>query len=210
MFNMGFHRLPIGAVPQGMGAGGHPGSRPVAVLATLAAVAFGLRAVIELPGEVTYWDPQTPRDYAAVALTSLALLFLGGTLWAMGRTGQRMDTRTRKAARVSRVSLRTAAAAALVVSFSNFLEDFLRLRWFGTTFVAGILVLSLALLTATVARFAATPRKAPAEALLLLAITAGVVFLSLSMFLACLALLAVAAYYARSRITTVRPPSDAS
>jgi hypothetical protein len=177
---------------------GNLSSRLIAAFATAAALAFGLRATIDLFGEVRYWSPETPVEYAAVALTSLALLLLGGTLWAMGRAWKGSKTKTGLMAKFSGFSINVAATAAVVVAVSNFLEDYLRMRWFGTTFVAGGLVLILALLTATVALFAATPPKETAEAVLLLAITVGVASLAF-LFVASAALLAAAAYHGWGR-----------
>ena len=176
-------------------AHGKSGSRRIAVLATLTALAVGLRGALDLFGEVTYWNPQTPRDYAAVVLSSIAFLLLGSTLWAIGQDWKGRKTKTGRMARFRRFSIAVAGIAAVVISVSNFLEDYLLMRWFGATFVAGSLVLFVALLVATLARFAAPPRKETAEAFLLLAITAGVIFSALSPFPAVAALLAAAAYY---------------
>lgn len=172
------------------------GSRRIALLAAMAAWAVGLRGTLDLVGEVRYWNPQTALDYTAVVLTSIAFLLAGCTFRAIGGDWRDSTAKTGRMARFSRYALATAAIAAVVISISNFLEDFLRLRWFGTTFVAGSLVLFAALLAATVARFAAMPRKEISDAVLLLGITAGIIASPLSAFPACAAFLAVAAYYA--------------
>lgn len=177
-------------------AQGKSGPRRIAVLATLTALAVGLRGALDLTGEVRYWNPQTSLDYAAVVLASLAFLLLGSTLLAIGQDWKSSTIKTGRMARFSRFAISVAAVAAAVVSASNFLEDYLRLRWFGATFIAGSLILFGAMLATTVARFAAHPRKETAEAFLLLAITAGVILSALSAIPAVAALLAAAAYYA--------------
>lgn len=99
-------------------------------------------------GEIRYWSPETPLEYTAVALLSVALLFLGATLWALGSFWATHDHLPGRAAKLSWLAVRVAGVAAVVVSVSNFLEDYLRLRWFGMTFVIGALALLLGLLCA--------------------------------------------------------------
>lgn len=170
-------------------------SRFVIVTAALAGFAFGARAAVNAFGEIRYWSPETPLEYTAVALLSVAMAFLGATLWAVGSSWATHDHLPGRAAKLSWFAVRTAAVAALVVSVSNFLEDYLRLRWFGLTFVIGGIALLLGLLCATGLRLAA-PRADKVEGILLMALTAGVVLLSFAMGVGAAALLLLAAYHA--------------
>jgi hypothetical protein len=170
-------------------------SRVVVVTAALAGFAFGVRAAINAFGEIRYWSPETPLEYTAVALLSVAMVFLGATLWALGNFWGTHDHLPGWTARLSRFSVRLAAIAAVVVSLSNFLEDYLRLRWFGMTFVIGGIALLLGLLCATGLRLAA-PCVDKVEGILLLAVTAGVLLLSFSMGVGVMSLLLLAAYHA--------------
>ena len=185
----------------GKGAGQYlPGvalarSRFVVVTAALAGFAFGARTAVSAFGEIRYWSPETPLEYTAVALLSLATLFLGATLWALGSFWATHDQLPGRAAKLSRFAVRLAAIAAVLVSVSNFLEDYLRLRWFGLTFVIGGIGLLLGLLCATGLRLAA-PRVDKVEGILLLAMTVGVVLLSFAMGVGATALLLLAAYHA--------------
>lgn len=170
-------------------------SRVVAVLGVLTGVAFGARATVKAFGEIRYWSPETPLEHSAVALFSVATLFLGGTLWALGAFWKTHDHLPGRAAKFSRFSVGVAAIAAVVYSVSNFLEDYLLLRWFGITFIIGAIVLLLGLLCAGCARLAVTPREDKVEGILLLANAAGVLFLSFSMGVAAAAVLLLAAYH---------------
>lgn len=170
-------------------------SRFVVVTAVLAGVAFGARAAVNAFGEIRYWSPETPLEYTAVALLSVAMLFLGATLWALGSFWATHDHLPGRAAKLSWLAVRVAGVAAVVVSVSNFLEDYLRLRWFGMTFVIGALALLLGLLCATGLRLAA-PGVDKVEGVLLLALTVGVVLLSFAMGVGAAALLLLAAYHA--------------
>lgn len=170
-------------------------SRFVAVAAALAGFAFGARAAVNAFGEIRYWSPETPLEYTAVALLSVAMLFLGATLWALGSFWATHDHLPGRAAKLSWFAVRVAAVAAVLVSVSNFLEDYLRLRWFGLTFVIGSIALLLGLLCATGLRLAA-PRVDRVEGILLLAISVGVVLLSFAMGVGAATLLLLAAYHA--------------
>lgn len=170
-------------------------SRFVVVTAALAGVAFAARAAVNALGEIRYWSPETPLEYTAVALLTVAMLFLGASLWALGSIWATHDYLPGRAAKLSWFAVRAAGVAAVVVSVSNFLEDYLRLRWFGMTFVIGAIALTLGLLCATVLRLAA-PRVDKVEGVLLLALTAGVVLLSFAMGVGAAALLLLAAYHA--------------
>lgn len=170
-------------------------SRVVVVTAALAGFAFGVRAALNVLGDIRYWSPETPLEYTAVALLSVAMLLLGATLWALGSFWGTHDHLPAWTARLSRFSVRVAAIAAVVVSVSNFLEDYLRLRWFGMTFVIGGIVLLLGLLCATGLRLAA-PGVDKVEGILLLGITASVLLLSFSMGVGAVSLLLLAAYHA--------------
>jgi uncharacterized membrane protein YwzB len=141
-------------------------SRVVVVTAVLASFAFGARAAVNAFGEIRYWSPETPLEYTAVALLSVAMLFLGATLWALGSFWATDDHPPGRAAKLSWLSVRVAALAAVLVAVSNFLEDYLRLRWFGMTFVIGGIALLLGLLCATGLRLAA-PRVDKVEGILL-------------------------------------------
>ena len=169
-------------------------SRFVVVAAALAGIAFGARGVLNALGDIRYWSPETPLEYTAVALLSVAMLFLGATLWALGSFWATDDHLPGRAAKLSRFAVQVAAVAAVLVSISNFLEDYLRLRWFGLTFVMGAIALLLGLLGATGLRLAA-PGADKVEGILLLALTAGVLFLSFSMAVGAAALLLLAAYH---------------
>ena len=170
-------------------------SRFVVVAAALGGFAFGVRGVLSTLGEIRYWSPETPLEYTAAALLSVAMLFLGATLWALGSVWATHDHLPRRAAKLSRFAVRMAAVGAVLVSVSNCLEDYLRLRWFGLTFVMGSIALLLGLLAATSLRLAA-PGVDKIEGMLLLALTAGVVLLSFSMGVGAAALLLLAAYHA--------------
>ncbi|WP_258805134.1 hypothetical protein [Pseudarthrobacter sp. NS4] len=156
--------------------------------AALAGFAFGARAALNALGEIRYWSPETPLEYTAVALLSVAMLFLGATLLALGSFWATHDYLPGRAAKMSWVAARVAGIAAVVVSVSNFLEDYLRLRWFGLTFVIGAIALLLSLLVASGLRLA-PPRVDKVEGILLLAISAGVLLLSFSMAVGAAALL---------------------
>jgi hypothetical protein len=183
-------------------------SRFVVVTAALAGFAFGARAAVNAFGEIRYWSPETPLEYTAVALLSVAMLFLGATLWALGGFWATHDDLPGRAAKLSWFAVRTAAVAAVLVAVSNFLEDYLRLRWFGLTFVIGALALLLGLLCATGLRLAA-PRVDKVEGILLLALTVGVVLLSFAMGVGAAALLLLAAYHAWFRDRRRRAPRAA-
>ncbi|WP_457966129.1 hypothetical protein M1E17_06050 [Arthrobacter sp. D1-29] len=170
-------------------------SRFVAVAAALAGFAFGVRGVLNTLGEIRYWSPETPLEYTAVALLSVAMLFLSAALWALGSFWATHDHLPGQAAQWSRFAVRVAAVAAVLVSVSNFLEDYLRLRWFGLTFVMGSIALLLGLLAAIVLRLAA-PGVDKVEGILLVALTAGVVLMSFAMGVGSASLLLLAAYHA--------------
>jgi len=170
-------------------------SRFLVVASALAGFALGARAAVSAFGEIRYWSPETPLEYTAVALLSVAMLFLGATLWALGSFWATHDHLPGRAAKLSRFAVRVAAVAAVLVSVSNFLEDYLRLRWFGMTFVIGAIALLLGLLCATGLRLAA-PRVDKVEGILLLALTVGILLMSLAMGVGAAALLLLAAYHA--------------
>lgn len=166
-------------------------SQLVAGAAALAGIAFGARAAVDSLGDIRYWSPETPLEYTAVALLSVAMLFFGATLLALGSFWATHDYLPGRAAKVSWLAIRVGGVAAIVVSVSNFLEDYLRLRWFGLTFVIGSIALLLNLLVASGLRLAA-PGADKVEGILLVAVSAGVLLLSFSMSVGAATLLLLA------------------
>lgn len=128
--------------------------------------ALWLAVALVTSGEPEHWSPSSLLDYSAVALFSSAMLSLGVCVGSfnVGRTT------------VAPIALRVAALSALVVGIADFAEDWLRISSFGTAFVTGVIVLSVALLVLSVAL--ALTRGRRALALPILATLLGVLLLS--------------------------------
>lgn len=108
--------------------------------------------------EPRYWSPSTPLDYAAVALSSVALLAAALALGALVRHTWLSGP--------ARAALGLASLGSLVAGVSNFLEDWLRLAGFGAGWVAGAAAFGIGMLATSLALLAARHTRTLGAALL--------------------------------------------
>ncbi|MEC3853071.1 hypothetical protein [Paenarthrobacter ureafaciens] len=171
-----------------------------------AGVAFACQAVLDASGEVRYWRAETLIDYAAVLLYSVAFLFLGVALWAVRMFWSSTTSRAGTAARFGQTAVTFASVAAMVVSVSNFMEDFLALPWFGVLYMTGMIGFVLGMVCAGVARLLDGQGLRAMDGIILLAIAAGVLFISVTMLLPAGSLFALVVLYLLP-FPRIRPPA---
>jgi hypothetical protein len=98
-----------------------------------AGIAWLVRGVIAFYGP-DYWDPHTPLDYAAVLVTSLALLLMAVGIWGFYLQNPAPASRAQTA---WRIGITVTCVAALTISISNFTEDALGVSSLGYVWVIG-------------------------------------------------------------------------
>jgi len=142
---------------------------PVLVIAGLV---WSGRAAQEFTGP-NYWNPRTPLDYTAVIGTSLAFLLLSVALVGLVRRYPLPATGKQK---VWLVGMSLAIVATAVVGVSNFGEDAMGVKAFGSLFAFGGIGTVLGLTAATAGAFL-HPQIRWRLGWFLLAIIAGFAFL---------------------------------
>lgn len=124
-------------------------TNPYWLILSLAGLTWLARAFIALYGP-DYWSPRTPLDYAAVIVTSVALMLTAVGVWGFYQHNPAPSSRAQT---IWRIGIAITCVSAFTVGVSNFIEDALNVKGLGIVWVIGIIALLVGLLIAGVSAF---------------------------------------------------------